>query len=146
MILVVEGQMLVAMMIEDTLRAAGYEVALTHSGEEALAWAGATEQLAAVVIEIHPGHGIDGRSVLHELRRANPKLPAVVVTGFGKAAPEADLRGLGGPTARLVKPFGCEDLTAALAGVISSTNGRAPRTEAADRDAQLRPSLAYVLG
>lgn len=145
-ILVVEDQVLVAMMIEDTLRDAGYDVVLAHSGEEALARAGAVEQLSGVVTDIHLMHGIDGRSVLHELRKANPKLPAVVVTGFGKAAPEADLRGLGGPTARLVKPFGCDDLIASLAGVISSTNGRAPRANEAERAAHLRKTSNYVFG
>ncbi len=145
-ILVVEDQVLVAMMIEDILRVAGYDVVRAHSGEEALAQAAVVEQLSGIVTDIHLMHGIDGRSVLRELRKASPKLPAVVVTGFGKAAPEADLRGLGGPTARLVKPFGCEDLIASLAGVISSTNGRAPRAYEAERSAHLRKTSNYVFG
>ena len=64
-------------------------------------------------------------------------LPAVVVTGFDKSAPEADLRGLGGPTSRLVKPFQCGELITSLAGVLASTTGRAPKAteggEAVDR-------------
>ena len=133
-ILVVEDVALLAMLMEDTLQAAGYNVLLAHSGEEALALVSAPEQLSAVVTDLHLMHGMDGRSVLRELRKTSPTLPAVVVTGFGGSAPEADLRGLGGPTARLAKPFNCEDLITSLAGVISSTSGRAPRTDNAERD------------
>lgn len=143
-ILVVEDQALIAILIGDILQAAGYDAIFAHTGEAALAMAKTVEHLSAVITDIHLMHGIDGRSVLKELRRNNPKLPAVVVTGFDKSAPEADLRGLGGPTTRLVKPFNCDELLASLAGVLSSTDGRAPRRmesgQAARRDEM--PSLA----
>lgn len=125
-VLVVEDEALVAMLIEDTLQDAGYDTILADSGQTALALAKAAEHLAAVVTDIHLMHGGDGRSIIRELRKSRPMLPTVVVTGFDKSAPEADLRGLGGPTSRLVKPFQCDELIASLAGVIASTNGRAP--------------------
>ncbi|WP_090665159.1 response regulator transcription factor [Belnapia rosea] len=143
-ILVVEDQALIAILIGDILQAAGYDAIFAHTGEAALAMAKIVEHLSAVITDIHLMHGIDGRSVLKELRKNNPNLPAVVVTGFDKSAPEADLRGLGGPTTRLVKPFSCDELLVSLAGVLSSTDGRAPRRmesgQAARRDEM--PSLA----
>jgi CheY-like chemotaxis protein len=124
-VLVVEDQALIAISIGDVLQAAGYDTVFAHTGEAALAMAKTVERLTAIVTDIHLTHGIDGRSVLQQLRKSHPMLPAVVVTGFDKSAPEANLRGLGGPTARLSKPFECDDLIAKLADVISSTNGRA---------------------
>ncbi|MBL6081668.1 response regulator [Belnapia sp. T18] len=127
-ILVVEDEALTGLLIEDTLQSAGYDTILANSGQSALALAKAAGQLSALVADIHLMHGGDGRSIVREIRKSNPLLPTVVVTGFAKAAPEADLRGLGGPTVRLVKPFSCEELLESLAGVLSSTNSRAPRS------------------
>ena len=141
-VLVVEDQALIAILIGEVLQAAGYDTAFAHTGEAALAMAKTVERLSAVVTDIHLMHGIDGRSVLRELRRNNPKLPAVVVTGFDKSAPEADLRGLGGPTTRLVKPFNCDELLASLVGVLSSTNGRAPKRMESGQAARQEELLA----
>ena len=136
-ILVVEDEALIAIMLGEILADAGYDAVLAHSGEEALLLAKSMERLSAVVTDIHLMRGIDGRSVMRELRKVNSTLPVVVVTGFGQWAPEADLRGLGGPTARLVKPFSGDQLIASLAGVLASTNGRAPRSNDRERAASL---------
>ena len=133
MILVVEDEVLVAMMLEDILTDAGCHVIAAHSGEEAIALAKTVEQLSAVVTDIRLMHGVDGRSVMRELRKGNPRLPVVVVTGFDQSAPEADLRGLGGPTARLAKPFSSDDLIANVVDVLSSTTGRATRRTGPER-------------
>ncbi|TDG26983.1 hypothetical protein [Paracraurococcus ruber] len=53
-----------------------------------------------------------------ELRRHTPHLPVVVITGFSKGSPQADLRGLGRPTIRLGKPEGYYELAAAVWNVI----------------------------
>ncbi len=45
-------------------------------------------------------------------------MPVLVVTGFDPRAPEADLRGLGGPIVRLGKPFDCDELLARLADLL----------------------------
>ena len=52
------------------------------------------------------------------LREQHPSMPVVVVTGFDPRAPEADLRGLGGPIVRLGKPFDCDELLARLADLL----------------------------
>ncbi len=123
-ILVVEDQALIAMLIETVLRDHGYEVILASNGEEALARAQSIDRLSAVVADIHLLGQLDGKAVIRSLRQNRPGLPVVVVTGFHPEAPEANLRGLGGPTIRLGKPFATEDLVASLANVLSSRNGR----------------------
>ena len=57
------------------------------------------------------------------------ELPVVVVTAFAPDAPEADLRGLGGPTLRLRKPFDFDGLAAGVAAVRAApaAPGAAPR-------------------
>jgi hypothetical protein len=60
-------------------------------------------------------------------------MPAVVTTGFDPRAPEADLRGLGGPTVRLGKPFDGDALLERLAGVLGApATPAAPRRRASD--------------
>ncbi|CAA9262866.1 MAG: hypothetical protein AVDCRST_MAG27-2627 [uncultured Craurococcus sp.] len=124
-ILVVEDQALIAMLIDTILRECGYEVFLARDGEEALAMAQSIGELSAAVADIHLLGQLDGKAVIRSLRRDRPGLPVVVVTGFHPEAPEANLRGLGGPTVRLSKPFAAEDLVASLADVLSSRTGRA---------------------
>ena len=124
-VLVIEDEALIAMLIEHILSDSGYDVITVFSGEEALARAVSIDRLSLVVTDIGLAFGIDGRSVLRELRVARPHLPAVVVTGFGQLRHEADLRGLGGPTARLLKPFYAEELAACVADVLSGRNRRA---------------------
>jgi len=60
-------------------------------------------------------------------------VPVVVVTGVDPRAPEADLRGLGGPTVRLQKPFDCHELVERLADMLNGTSAAAtPRRRASD--------------
>ncbi|MDB5965810.1 MAG: putative transcriptional regulator ycf27 [Polaromonas sp.] len=124
-ILVVEDEPLIAMMIEGILIDAGYEVVLAFNGMEALALAATISFLAAVVTDLNLWPGSDGRAVIQSLRKANPDLPAVVVTGYDPQNLEADLRGLGGPTGRLTKPFSEKQLIGCLTDVLTSTTGRA---------------------
>ena len=59
------------------------------------------------------------RRLIGTLRRRLPGLPVVVVTGYGPESPAADLRGLGGPTARLHKPCSPDQLVAAVRQVLA---------------------------
>ncbi|WP_052213649.1 response regulator [Belnapia sp. F-4-1] len=142
-----EDQALIGLLIDTILQEAGYQVFLAGNGEEALAMAQSIDELSAVIADIHLLGQLDGRAVIRSLRRNRPFLPVVVVTGFHPEAPEANLRGLGGPTVRLGKPFAAEDLIASLADVLSSTTGRAtsPSGEAPRRRNGAAPSRAGLL-
>jgi DNA-binding response OmpR family regulator len=84
--------------------------------------------------------GLDGREVVGRLRERNPSMPVLVVTGFDPRAPEADLRGLGGPIVRLGKPFDCDELLARLADLL----GGGPAAPAAPMPPRRRASDARV--
>ena len=127
-VLVIEDEALVALLVTDTLADAGYRPVWAPDGRAARPrHEGGTAALAAVV-DLRLADGLDGRDVLRRLRAQDPDMPVVVVTGFHPEAPQADLRGLGGPTVRLCKPFDCDDLLERLAGVLGgSTVPGAPR-------------------
>lgn len=84
-------------------------------------------------MDLRPAEGRYGRDVVRALRKRRPGMPVVVVTGFDSRAPQADLRGLGGPTARLRKPFDCDELVDRLAGLLDGTAAPVPpRRRASD--------------
>ena len=129
-VLVAEDEALVAMLVEDTLADAGYGPVRAPDGRS-----GPAAPVAAVV-DLRLRDGLDGRDVIRRLRERHPALPVVVVTGFHPEAPQADLRGLGGPTLRLCKPFDCGDLAGSVSAVLAaapSPEAAAPRRRRSDR-------------
>jgi CheY-like chemotaxis protein len=120
-ILVVEDEALLALEIEDLLLAGGFAACLACDGQAALAQP--TEGLAGAVIDLNLGTGLQGRDVIRLLRQRRPDLPVVVVTGYTAQASQADLRGLGGPTARLQKPVDPARLLQRLRDAIESKTG-----------------------
>ena len=114
--LLVEDEPLIALALEDALAAAGFRVLLACGAAEALA--APAELLAVAVVDLRLGDGPDGRAVVAALRRRAPGLPVVVATGYAADAPQADLRGLGGPTTRLAKPRDLDELGDAVRHVI----------------------------
>jgi CheY-like chemotaxis protein len=121
LVLVVEDEALLALEIEDLLLASGFAARLAGDGQAALAQS--TEALAAAVVDLNLGSGLQGREVIRLLRQRRPALPVVVVTGYMPQAVQADLRGLGGPTARLHKPVDPTRLLQRLRDAIKSKNG-----------------------
>lgn len=129
-VLVIEDEALVALLVEDLLAEAGYRTGRARDWRPAAPGAGP----AAAVVDLRLGDGLDGRDVVRRLRRERPGMPVVVLTGFGADAPEADLRGLGGPTVRLHKPQDLDELPGRLAEVLMGAIARtAPRRRKADR-------------
>ena len=132
-VLIVEDDALVAMLVEDTLADAGYSPVWTPDGRTAPPCSERGTPAQAAVVDLRLADGLDGRQVVRRLRERNPSIPVVVVTGFDPQAPEADLRGLGGPTARLGKPFDCDELAERLSGMLDgSAVPEAPRRRASD--------------
>jgi DNA-binding response OmpR family regulator len=132
-VLVVEDEALVAMLVEDVLAGAGYRPVWSPDGRTDPAAPERAAGTSAAVVDLRLADGGDGREVVRRLRGRRPDLPVVVVTGFHPEAPQADLRGLGGPTVRLCKPFDCDDLLAHLAGVLDGSAAlTTPRRRASD--------------
>jgi CheY-like chemotaxis protein len=101
-VLIVEDEALVAMLVEDTLAEAGYRPVRSPDGRAAPPSSGRGAEARAAVVGLRCAAGLDGRQVVRRLREQDPSMPVLVVTGFDPRAPEADLRGLGGPIVRLV--------------------------------------------
>ena len=135
-VLVVEDEALVALLVADILAEGGYRSVWSPDGRAAPGRAAAA---SAAVVDLRLADGQDGRELLRGLRERRPDLPVVVVTGFHPEAPQADLRGLGGPTLRLHKPFDGDDFLGGLAAVLGAgAAGATPRRRASDVPATAR--------
>lgn len=82
-VLLVDDEPLAVECISEYLDGRGYEVLPASSPRDALALA-ATRTIDVVVTDLRMG-GMDGWQLVAELRRANPGLPALVVTGNADA-------------------------------------------------------------
>jgi len=136
-VVIVEDEALVAMMVADTLADAGYRTVWSPSGGLG-AWAGRGAGVVpdAAVVDLRLANGLDGRDVVRRLREQCAGMPVVVITDLDRTAPEADLRGLGGPTARLRKPFSGDHLLGRLEGLLEASGTVArPSRRAADAPA-----------
>jgi DNA-binding response OmpR family regulator len=122
--LVVEDEVLIAMDIENVLAAEGFTCILAMDPTEVEAIP--LDKLAVAVVDLRLRDCLAGRSVIRNLRERVPHLPVVVVTGFALSSPEADLRGLGGPTDRLQKPIAPSELSQAVWTVIDRRRTGAP--------------------
>lgn len=121
-VLIVEDEALIAMMLEQMLADAGYRALWSPDGRGEEDDADGVTRLAAAVVDVRLDAGLDGRDVIRRLRRWRPTLPVAVVTAYSLDAPQADLRGLGGPTLRLGKPVN----TARLLGWLASAGEPRP--------------------
>lgn len=124
-VLVVEDEALLALDLRQMLERLGFDVATLAQVEAARP---PPARLAAAVVNLNLGPGMpSGQEVIRHLRARRSALPVVVVTGYAARAPQANLRGLGGPTARVEKPFSPEDLRRAFDDVLAPEAERLAR-------------------
>jgi DNA-binding response OmpR family regulator len=107
--LVVDDEALLGLMAGDLLSEAGFDTLYAAGEAEALHRA-SMAPIDVAIVELWLNGSLAGKRVIRALREMRPDLPIVVITGFAGEAPQADLRGLGGPIARLEKPFGYAEL------------------------------------
>lgn len=111
-ILLVEDEIPVAATLADSIAQAGHEVMVAHDGEEGLVLV-RENRPDAVFLDVMLGE-LSGIDVLRHIRKSNPDLPVILITG--QALPEQleEARRLG-VTEILQKPFILKQLTRALA-------------------------------
>jgi DNA-binding response OmpR family regulator len=81
-VLLVEDEALVREMLSEDLADAGFEVTDVPTAEAALAIAGDAEQAPSILItDVNLGPGMDGLSLVEEVRRRWPEVGVVVMTG-----------------------------------------------------------------
>ena len=125
MALVVDDEALLALEMEDLLTQAGFATLIACT--EAAARVAPAEALSVAVVNLRLNGQLLGHGIIRMLRRRQPDLPVVVVTGYDGDAPQADLRGLGWPMVRLQKPHHGQHLVAAVQEVIAlGRHGRRP--------------------
>lgn len=112
-ILIVEDEILLAENIGVYLSAAGANVVIAHSGEEALRAAGALEPQCLIIDYNLPG--MDGIQTMLRLRERSPRIHVVLITGQGSDAVLAAARAQG-VAHILVKPFALPDLGRCVCG------------------------------
>lgn len=129
-VLVVEDDAMVSILVDDILAGAGYRPVCAPDGAAVLPCPTHTAPLLAAVVDLRLTDGLDGRTIILRLRERQPAIPVVVVTGYDSRAPQADLRGLGGPTVRLGKPLACDAFLGHMADML---DGRAVQVAAQRR-------------
>jgi PAS domain S-box-containing protein len=108
-ILVVEDEESLRRMLSSLLVRNGYEVSVAGSGEEAIRLASQSPDPHDLVLTDVVMPGINGFSVMHELRHAKPDLKVVLMSGHHDEKVSRD-RDLAPGTAFLNKPFALGDL------------------------------------
>ncbi len=79
--LLVEDDTLVADSLKKGLEGAGYDIALASRGDDGLQ--AAMQQAFDVVLSDLKMPGLSGLALLGQLHAARPKLPVILMTGFG---------------------------------------------------------------
>lgn len=112
-VLVLDDEMLVAMMLEDMLADLDYEVVGPFGGLDEALKAATAEPLDGAIIDLNLGRGILSTPVAHALRDRG--VPFLLATGYGANAQTDEL----GYAGLLGKPFSTSDVEAALEAMLS---------------------------
>jgi PAS domain S-box-containing protein len=118
-VLVVEDDPLVRGVTVRTLRRAGYRVVIAATGEEALQAVEREPGTPALVVTDVVMPGMNGRQVAEALRRRDPRLRVLYVSGYARGTigpPELAVPG----TAFLPKPFSADALLAQVRSLLDA--------------------------
>jgi DNA-binding response OmpR family regulator len=120
-ILVVEDDLLIQGLVEDTLRDGGFDIAVASSGEEAVTLLQEhKDKYRALVTDINLTAKMDGWEVAQHAREVEPNFPVIYMSG----AAAADWTSKGVPNSiMLAKPFAPAQLLTAVSNLL---NGGTP--------------------
>ncbi len=111
-VLVVDDEMLVAMMLEDMLADMDYDVVGPASTLDQAFKLASTEALDGAILDLNLGHGEVSTPVAEKLRERG--VPFLLATGYG-AGEQTDALGHSG---LLAKPFAMSDVETALKSIL----------------------------
>src|SRR5438874_5355271 len=92
-LLLIEDDEHEAEVLADAFAADGHETAITHTGEDGLAYL-ARDRPDAVVLDVRLPT-LNGVAVLRQIRSTDPTLPVIIMTGLATAGELAEVRRLG---------------------------------------------------
>jgi CheY-like chemotaxis protein len=117
-ILVAEDDQAVQSFLQETLSDAGFETAITASGEEAMALiTGHKGKYRALLTDINLSRKMDGWEVAQHAREIDPSFPIIYMSG----AQAEDWASKGVPNSiMLAKPFAPAQLVTALAQLLNA--------------------------
>lgn len=118
-ILVIDDEQGIRNLLDTLLRRKGYDVILSANGQKGLELF-RRERPDVIVLDLKMP-GMDGLTVLQQIRSLDPKKPVIVLTGTGTAEAEQKVRALGA-TEYVEKEFSLHRLGASLKRLLSATN------------------------
>jgi CheY-like chemotaxis protein len=92
-IVIVDDEVVAAEILAEAVRVQGHTVAVGRSGPEGLALLAKKTADAVFLDLVMPG--LSGVELLREIRRGNPELPIVVVTGWARQQDLDEIRRIG---------------------------------------------------
>lgn len=117
-ILIVEDDFLIQGMIEEALTEGGFKLAITASGEEAMALLKSNkDKYRALVTDINLGDKVDGWQVAKTAREIDQAFPIIYMTGA--SADQWASHGVPNSTL-LAKPFAPAQLVTAVANLLNA--------------------------
>ena len=117
-ILVVDDQKNMCWILSKILSEAGFSVEIVGTAEDALSLV-ADGRISAVIIDYRLPD-MDGLHLFSEIRRYNPKIPAVLITSYGSKQLREDALQLGF-SAYFDKPFDNHTLITSLHNILTET-------------------------
>jgi CheY-like chemotaxis protein len=114
-VLVVEDEILIRMLVSESLRHAGCEVVEAATAEEALEVLSATHGPDVLVTDVRMPGALDGLELASRVRKARPGLKVVITSGH---APAQNTAGLA--DAFLAKPFALEHLVGRVRALVEA--------------------------
>lgn len=115
-ILVVDDDAEMRLLLRDFLTSRGYRVTTAGNGKAALGSLGENPDLVISDIHMKPMGGLE---LLDELRRVRPEIPVFLISAFGDAASERELKSHGARRF-FPKPFRLGDVAAAVSSVLAA--------------------------
>ncbi len=124
-ILIIDNQDVIRALFKDVLEEQGYRVAVAETGAEGLELV-KQQDFDMVFLDLKMSGVMDGAKLFGQIKAIKPKLPVTITTG----SPDSDMmaRALAqGPFAIMNKPYGEQDVIAAVDRFLRSTRAREPR-------------------
>jgi excisionase family DNA binding protein len=119
-ILVVDDEASIREVLSKTLALAEYDVDVANDGQSALERLRAAEYDLLITDLKMPG--VDGLTVIREVRRSNPDMPIIIVTGYSTESSAIEAINLG-VSGYLTKPFRVPRILAAAAKALGEQVG-----------------------